>query len=195
MQYERKEIGATGRVAMGTDVITMRDIYERFGRACETAQYFEGMLATVWLNLEYLAKGWWQKSPPPDEVSSFVKKMDRKTLGTLLKEVRRLLRFEYGESIENQLSEALELRNFLMHEFFKKEPELMQTPNGRHQKLLELGRCQDALDKGYNIARSILQASEKIRSDLQDPERRDAILDEGLTNLATLSSGNSPKLN
>lgn len=179
---------------MGTDVITIRDIYERFGRSCETAQYFEGMLAIIWLNLEYLANGWWQKSPPPDAASTFVKKMDRKTLGTLLKEVRRLLRFEDGESIENQLSEALELRNFLMHEFFKTEPELMQTPNGRHQKLLVLGRCQETLDEAYNIARSILQALEKIRSDLQDPECRDAIIEEGLTNLATLGSG-SPKLN
>lgn len=159
---------------MEAGVITMRNVYERFGRASETAQPYEYGLATIWLYLEYFGKGWWQKAPSPDALSSLQKTMERKTLGQLLAKVRGLSWFENGganDQFEDHLGEALEARHFLMHEFFKTDAGTMETDKWRHQKLLELERYQEALDRGMDIASRLLNALVKLRSDFLDPER------------------------
>jgi hypothetical protein len=158
--------------------ITVGDVRQAFGRVAERSQQYECGLATMALYLEYFAKGWWQKSPDHGEVAALKQTLDKTTLGGLLSKLRLLGRFEDDGStnIDQSLKDALQVRNFLAHEFFLGDPEEMETQDGLHRKLVDLEKCEGIIDKAVGIVSMVVEGLVKLRDDLNDPGRREAIM-------------------
>ena len=104
------------------------DVYRRFGDCAEAAQLLETQLGNMllWVRAEedcLLTK------PNPARASELAGKIDRYTLGQLLKEVNKST--ESLDRLESLLSRALEERNRLFHSFYRQHNFRRNSDEGR----------------------------------------------------------------
>lgn len=101
----------------------LHQLYAEFGMAAEKAQVLELEAGNVILSFVAL-------TVDPKDISTadkigykkLVDEVDRKTLGNLLRQIRKIV--EFDSSSEEIISEALNKRNYLVHGFFKKQKNL-----------------------------------------------------------------------
>lgn len=123
-------------------------LYEKFCLAAEAAQLLETELSTCALALECLEKKWYIQSA--QEGGEFLSKLDRSTLGHLIKRLRRQL--EIDEEELAFLEEALEVRNKLNHGFFLRHGFRIQSDEGRAVMIEELEEMHETLFKAWQAA-------------------------------------------
>ena len=161
------------------EVITKAHVYEKFGKVSEAAQQYEFGLATMLLFLEYFGKGWWSKTPKLYELDSLMQKLNKKTLGQLLKSVKDLRPFghENAGGIDNVLSDAHNVRNIIAHNFFTKDTERIHNYDGRREMLHELEEFHEKLNAANLTTASIVSALYKLKEDLKDTKNFESMIE------------------
>ena len=162
----------------------MHNVYERYGRVAHSAQNFEWFLASIWMYLEVLSKGWPNVPPNKKQVAELIQGMEKKTLGKLLEKVDQLLSMD-DTAVRESFQEAWKVRNSLAHGFFTAHGLVQDIAEDAAQKMTnELVRAEHILSTAEAFSSRILGGLMKLKADLDDPARREAIVNEGFANLA-----------
>jgi hypothetical protein len=131
---------------------TRDDVYAKFGITAEAAQLLETSLGTLLLGVQSLRKGW-HDLPQPVEGRALLDRIEKSTLGTLLKELQKLVTFE-GDLPAFFLS-ALRTRNKLMHGFYERHDFKMLTDAGRDAMISDLDEMHDELIHAWQMAEAM----------------------------------------
>ena len=125
---------------------TIDDVYRKFGEASEAAQLFETELGNVLIKIG-VAEANLLNEPNQDRASELVKKINRQTLGQLLKNVSSSTG-SVGH-LEALLSRALAERNRLSHSFYRRHNFRRNSEEGRAFMLNDLESIHDTLLEAY----------------------------------------------
>lgn len=125
-------------------------LYAEFGIACEKAQVLEveaGNVALMFLaafvNTDRIT------SEEREMFRALVDDVNRKTLGALLKAVKRFCTFD--QSILEAVDDALERRNYLSDSFFRSHNFAILSEDGRRAMIEELGEIQAKLNRAHAL--------------------------------------------
>ena len=132
------------------------DVYAKFGETAEAAQLFETALGTVLLAAKGHHEGWFD-GQKPEKAGAFRQKVDRSTLGSLLKACKRELSFGGGGGYE-QFNRGLLARNQLFHGFFEKHGVGIQSEVGRAVMIEDLESLHEELFRCWRVAEGITVA-------------------------------------
>lgn len=125
----------------------VREVYARFGLAIYSAQCLEHGLVNAFLYLHLIptkmpvsrSKEW------EDEVDSFTSKHFEHTLGRMVKDLEK---FTYvSTSLSKKLSEALKIRNWLAHDYFRERAREFLSSEGRMSMIKELDNATNILNE------------------------------------------------
>ncbi|ANJ66718.1 hypothetical protein A9404_04405 [Halothiobacillus diazotrophicus] len=125
---------------------TLDDIYRKFGFASEAAQLLETELGTILLLVGAVEKDLIE-NPDREAAADLYTKINRKTLGQLLKGVQKST--ISVEHLEELLSKALSERNRLAHSFYRQHNFRRNTEEGRQVMLEDLEQIHEALLDAY----------------------------------------------
>lgn len=132
------------------------EVYSKFGMTAEAAQLLETALGTALLGIKGLKRGW-HLSPQPDEAWRALDRIEKSTLGTLLKEIQEHVTFE-GD-LPAFFFAALKTRNRLMHGFYEHHNFKIQTDEGRDEMLADLETMHTELFNAWQVADQISSAT------------------------------------
>ena len=125
---------------------TLDDVYRKFGEASEAAQLLETELGNILIKIG-VAEENLLGEPNPELASALFKKINRQTLGQLLKNVSSSS--ESVGHLEALLSRALTERNRLSHSFYRRHNFRRNSEEGRALMLKDLGSIHDTLLEAY----------------------------------------------
>jgi hypothetical protein len=128
---------------------TRDEVYAKFGLTAEAAQLFETELGTILLAREGEERGWHLQADP-EKAAEFYEKLNRKTLGQLLRWLREYL--DLDEKVAASFELALEARNRLNHGFFERHNFGIFADPGRDAMMAELETMHSQLTEAYEIA-------------------------------------------
>ena len=131
-----------------------KDLFAWYGAAMYAAQLFEVELVTLLLALKRLR----DPNTQPHEYDHLDNLLSRKTLGALLKELRKYC--QITQEFENMLIGYRDSRNYLAHEFFYKNANQMRTREGVGTITAELQDIERQLREADLIATKM---SENVR--------------------------------
>jgi hypothetical protein len=120
------------------------EVYTQFGITAEMAQTLEVDAGNV--ALACLAMFVKTEEITPEQTEWYrhlIDNLDRKNLGTLLRSVKTLVKFD--NRILEIVDEALVVRNYLMHRFFRFHNFALFGVEGRKEMIRELSEIQDKL--------------------------------------------------
>jgi hypothetical protein len=139
----------------------LHQLYAEFGMAAERAQVLELEAGNVILSFVALTVDP-EKISAADKVGykKLVDEVDRKTLGNLLRHIRKIV--EFDSSSEEIISEALSKRNYLVHGFFKKHNFSIYKESGQKIMRSELSEISKQMDIAHMHLTSISQLLEKV---------------------------------
>jgi hypothetical protein len=112
-----------------------------FGSAAQRAQPFEQSLSRF-LVVFNRATG---KDLSVDDFEAYERKLEKKTMGWLLHELRDLVAFPEAE-VPARLDAALGCRNHLMHSYFLRLGDDLDSKEGRMARISELLAAEELLD-------------------------------------------------
>ncbi|MDQ1591614.1 MAG: hypothetical protein QOG71_2241 [Pyrinomonadaceae bacterium] len=101
-------------------------VFACFGSAAQHAQLFEESLAKFLLVYNKIANS----TLSLQDLDMLEAKLQKKTMGSLLRELSNYVTIQ-EESVARNLAEALNLRNFLMHNFFIARDQGLKSEEGR----------------------------------------------------------------
>lgn len=133
-----------------------REVYAHAGLALYLAQCFEMSLQNFLVVHARLS----DRSITLAELESYEGDVQRKTLGGLLRKVRK--RASFDASAEKFIGDALEKRNFLAHHYFRERAVDFLSPGGRMRMISELQDMQHCFQIADTVASSIAQAAGKL---------------------------------
>ena len=125
---------------------SLDDVYRKFGETAEAAQLLETELGNMLLMIKGLEENLILE-PNPDLALSIYKKINKSTLGQLLKQIGKST-----NSIDEMLSmleRAQKERNRLSHSFYKEHNFRRNTNEGRSIMLEDLNNIHDLLLDAY----------------------------------------------
>jgi hypothetical protein len=125
---------------------SLDDVYRKFGEASEAAQLLETELGIVLIEIGVVEANSLDE-PDPERASELFKKINRQTLGQLLKKVSNST--ESVSHLEGLLSRALAERNRLSHSFYRRHNFRRNSDEGRALMLNDLESIHDALLEAY----------------------------------------------
>jgi hypothetical protein len=117
-------------------------VFACFGSAAQHAQLFESALGEFMLSYKLLLNS----TPTVEALESMSNAERKKTMGRLLTDVRKYVTFLEPE-IDHKLTEALDARNFLMHNFFLEREERFRSGLGRMAMINELLGIETQLEE------------------------------------------------
>ena len=123
-----------------------------FGAAAAAAQAFETSLATFTIVMRLSEVS---GLVPYDLAGNPFQSVEKKTLGQVLSQARRLVSFH--ESLDESLQEAVNTRNHLFHHFFAANGSKMESETGRAVLVEEL---QKAMETFSNLGNALLALCE-----------------------------------
>jgi hypothetical protein len=124
------------------------ELYAEFGITSEKAQVLELEAGNVALGFLTMFVDKATITPELTEMFRAVNNdIDRKTFGSLLKQIKKLMILE--DSISAVVDEALESRNYLTHHFFRSHNFALYSENGRKIMMAELKEIQGKLDLAH----------------------------------------------
>jgi hypothetical protein len=118
-----------------------REVYAAFGAAV----YFGQVLEAAVVNHLAFLRAIRRKQGRPFDIDDVFRRLFGQTLGHNLKETRDILTRD-GWPIADELAEALETRNELVHHYWRRRIMQTGTEQGRTDMLDELGRMKDQLE-------------------------------------------------
>ena len=108
-------------------------VYACFGSAAQHSQHYEAALEEFLIAYNKISK----KSLNLQDLETIETKLRKKTIGALLQELRKYVTIN-DDMIEQSLHNALQKRNFLIHDFFLQREEQFRAEEGRIEMLKEL---------------------------------------------------------
>lgn len=139
----------------------LHQLYADFGMAAEKAQVLELEAGNVVLS--FVAMTVDPKNISPADKAGYKKlvdEVDRKTLGNLLRQIRKIV--EFDSSSEEVISEALSKRNYLVHGFFKTHNFAIFDESGQIKMRKELSDISKQMDIAHMHLTAISQLLEKV---------------------------------
>lgn len=136
-----------------------KDVYAYFGLAIFRAQVLEhGIVNTLVLcdlipNRRHLAKS---REEWNNQVDQFMDGHFENTAGTLMKALRKAT--TVSDELEQSLSRSLELRNFLVHHFFRERVASWYTERGRVEMIAELEAAGDQFGETDRLIGATVQS-------------------------------------
>ena len=156
----------------------LHQLYAEFGMAAEKAQVLELEAGNVVLsfvaltvdpkNISHTDKAGYKK---------LIDEVDRKTLGNLLRQVRKIV--EFDSSSEEIISEALRKRNYLVHSFFKTHNFAIFDEEGRIKMRKELSDISEQMDIAHKRLTSISNLLEKVSGRELSAEKANEFMELG----------------
>lgn len=125
---------------------TLDDVYRKFGEATEAAQLLETELGNILIKIG-VAEENLLSEPNPERASALFKKINRQTLGQLLKNANNST--ESVSHLEALLSRSLAERNRLSHSFYRRHNFRRNSEEGRVLMLKDLESIHDTLLEAY----------------------------------------------
>ncbi len=122
-----------------------KDVFAHFGLAAYYAQCFEMELKNIFM-LSIRAN---HHVLPPDFFDQCGATLDKQNLGTLVRDIRKVVSFDEGSA--SALDTALHNRNRLMHGFYERHTTDMLSHHGRISAIAEL----EAYTKSFKIADAV----------------------------------------
>lgn len=126
---------------------TKCDVYKMFGKVSEAAQNLEIELGTMLMTHRCRDAGLLEK-PDQEKMDKIHKKINKKTLGQLLKHLRPIENF--NEALDQLLSDANTERNRLTHYFHLQHNFRHNSDEGRVVMLHDLESIQEILEKALD---------------------------------------------
>jgi hypothetical protein len=127
-------------------VPTLDDVYRKFGEAAEAAQLLETELGSMLLLIDEVEDGL-LIVPDPKRASDLLTKINRHTLGQLLKRLN--CKAPSLDTLESLLSNALGQRNRLFHSFYRQHNNRRNSDEGRALMLKDLQSIHGTLLQAY----------------------------------------------
>lgn len=128
---------------------TLDDVYYKFGEVSEAAQLLETELANILIILGAAEAGLFEQ-PDRDAAEDLFKRINRHTLGQLLKRLHRST--DAATQIEEQLRHALRERNRLAHSFYRQHNFRRNSAEGCEVMLQDLRSMHEVLLGAYKSA-------------------------------------------
>jgi hypothetical protein len=129
---------------------TLRLLYLEFGRTAEMAQLMEmeaGNLALSFVSLAF------DPSKITDDernlLRTIVDDVNSRTFGNLLKQIRKI--GGVSEDIQHIVDEALEKRNYLVHNFFRTHNLRINSEDGRKTMIADLIAIHESLSRAHAV--------------------------------------------
>ncbi len=117
-----------------------KEVYARFGLAVYFAQLTEYSLMTLMVASRLSQRGRMTRN----EVNSLMQRASRKTLGILIRDLKRQI--VVPGTLARDLYKAIDLRNRLVHRYFRDRAVEIVTPEGRAGMVEELDEWRDFLE-------------------------------------------------
>ena len=127
----------------------IREVYAKYGLAIYTAQCLETGLVNLLVALKLNDRGKITRA----DIDSFYEKNYEKTLGKLISSLKRAMKT--SEDLETDLKELLDIRNYLVHSYFRVKAVDFMKKDGRQHMLSELERFISKLESGDKKVDSI----------------------------------------
>lgn len=158
---------------------TKDEVYKAFGKTAEKAQVLE--LEASNAILSFIALFLLTDETTKEEkveLKKLSEKNDKKTLGNLLKQIKKIV--EFDPQAETHINNALQKRNYLIHDFYKKHNFAIHSDNGREQMLKDLYEIFKSLEIGHTQLSTITDLLTKLdkRNNLSESEIK-KLIDEG----------------
>lgn len=96
-----------------------------------------------------------------DLVDEYMLNLSKKTLGTLISKLKKLI--DINDGFSKRLENALEARNYLTHRFVNDQGENLLTIDGRKKSLQIASEKREILYRCYFFLEPFIQALMKIR--------------------------------
>ena len=127
---------------------SLNEVYQKFGEASEAAQLLETELGTLLVADEATRRGWLAEPDPPTAREA-VDRVNRSTLGQLL---RRIGDLEVPlQDASDLMADALAERNRLSHSFFRQHNYRRNSEAGRAIMLEDLRALHHTLFRAYKL--------------------------------------------
>ena len=133
-----------------------KDVFAHFGLAAYHAQCFEMEMGNFLIVIRRLT----EKDITLTDLERFEEANRRKTMGSLLTEVRKVVAFE--DSAEDAVNDALSKRNFLAHHFFREHAVDFMSHTGREKMIAELQEMSETFLIADTVAKSVSKAAAKV---------------------------------
>ena len=134
--------------------VDLYQLYAEFGVASEKAQLLEteaGNVALAFLAMHVISDK--VTDEEREMFRSLIDEVNRKTLGALLRTVKRIGAFD--QAILEAVDEALERRNYLSHCFFRSHNFAILSEHGRAEMLAELKEIQGKLSRAHMLLQGV----------------------------------------
>lgn len=109
-----------------------KELYAFYGLSVYCAQLLEQGIINLLVGLKIIEK----QAPTYGDVTNLFEDSNDKTMGNLLKTVREISPF--SSELDNKLKEALQKRNYLIHDFFDEHTDDLLTDDGKRKMIDEL---------------------------------------------------------
>ncbi len=134
----------------------LKEMYAHFGLTAYCAQCFE----IEALNILLLHARLSDLTAPVIELEELESKLNKKTLGSLLRDVKKRVSFQ--QSAERIIDHALARRNYLFHSFFSSHAAEMLSSAGRQNIIAELEDLRDLFQNADLVCKSISRLMAKL---------------------------------
>jgi len=139
------------------DDAVMRELYAYYGLAMYYAQSLEHGMVNLLVAIRRV------KEPDAcyDDIEAFFDRGYKKTLGTLLKDVGRHI--DIPEELDGLLRDAMNGRNYLVHNYFRERTVELQTMDGKRAMIDELYGYQELFRRAGGLVDAItVQLMERL---------------------------------
>jgi hypothetical protein len=133
-----------------------KDVFAHFGLAAYYAQCFEMEIKNIFM-LSIRAN---HRTLPPDFFEQCEAALDQQTLGTLVRDIRKVVSFDEG--CASAVATALSNRNRLMHGFYERHAIDMLSHHGRDAAIAELETYTETFKVADAVGRSVSGALCKV---------------------------------
>jgi hypothetical protein len=127
-------------------MVSLDDVYRKFGEAAEAAQLVETQLGNMLLLVRGAEEGLFFANDSKRATELYVS-IDRQTLGQLIKSTNGTA--QCLAAIESHISDALRERNRLCHSFYRQHNFRRNTVEGRMIMLKDIESIHDTLLRAY----------------------------------------------
>lgn len=122
----------------------VKEVYARFGLAVYYAQVLEHGIVNALVILDLIPSRRHLARSTDEwggEVDAFMDRHFQATMGRMMRNLRSVTQVD--NDLERLLSDALCMRNWLVHDFFRERATEFMSAPGREQMLAEVDKCRD----------------------------------------------------
>ena len=133
-------------------MLSLDDVYRKFGEVSEAAQLLETELGTILLEIHAVESELF-RAERREEAAEIYKSINKSTLGQVLKKIGE--KTQNLEHAADLFAKALAERNRLSHSFFRQHNFRRNSPEGRAVMLADLESIHRTVHEAYKVALAV----------------------------------------